>query len=145
MAGGRRPNTDGLDLDMAGIALRDDGSITVDDRLRTSAPGVWAIGDVNGEQPFTRVCQEEAKVAFADAFDGSDVRIDRRSLGHGIFTDPEIGSVGLTESAARAAGRDGRAHYEYLVSVCSSVIRSPCRTEHSGTPYIRASSVGRAS
>jgi predicted RNA-binding Zn-ribbon protein involved in translation (DUF1610 family) len=69
-------------------------------------PGIWAVGDVNAEQPFTRVCQEEAKIAYADAFDGADVQIDRPSLGHGIFTDPEIGSVGLTEAAARAAGYD---------------------------------------
>ena len=69
-------------------------------------PGLWAVGDVNGEQPFTRVCQEEAKIAYADAFEGADVRIDRLSLGHGIFTDPEIGSVGMTEAAARAAGHD---------------------------------------
>ena len=106
VAGGRRPNTDSLGLEAAGVALRDDGSVVVDERLRTSVPGIWAIGDVNGEQPFTRVCQEEAKVAYADAFEDADVRIDRLSLGHGIFTDPEIGSVGLTEAAARAAGHD---------------------------------------
>lgn len=106
IAGGRQPNTDGLDLAAAGIVSRADGSIPVDDRLRTNVPGVWAIGDVNGEQPFTRVCQEEAKIAYADAFEGADVRIDRLSLGHGIFTDPEIGSVGLTEAGARAQGHD---------------------------------------
>ena len=106
VAGGRRPNTDTLELAAVGVTTRNDGSVVVDDRLRTSAAGIWAIGDVNGEQPFTRVCQEEAKVAYADAFDGADIRIDRLSLGHGIFTDPEIGSVGLTEAAARAAGHD---------------------------------------
>jgi len=106
VAGGRQPNTDTLDLGAAGVATRIDGSIVVDDRLRTNVLGIWAIGDVNGEQPFTRVCQEEAKVAYADAFDGVDVRIDRMSLGHGIFTDPEIGSVGMTEAVARVAGHD---------------------------------------
>jgi pyruvate/2-oxoglutarate dehydrogenase complex dihydrolipoamide dehydrogenase (E3) component/predicted RNA-binding Zn-ribbon protein involved in translation (DUF1610 family) len=106
VAGGRQPNTDTLDLEAAGVATRTDESIVVDDRLRTNVVGIWAVGDVNGEQPFTRICQEEAKVAYADAFDGADVRIDRLGLGHGIFTDPEIGSVGLTEAAARAAGYD---------------------------------------
>jgi pyruvate/2-oxoglutarate dehydrogenase complex dihydrolipoamide dehydrogenase (E3) component/predicted RNA-binding Zn-ribbon protein involved in translation (DUF1610 family) len=106
VAGGRQPNTDTLDLESAGVDTRPDGSVVVDGRLRTNVPGIWAIGDVNGEQPFTRICQEEAKVAYADAFDGSHARIDRLSLGHGIFTDPEIGSVGLTEAAARAAGHD---------------------------------------
>jgi pyruvate/2-oxoglutarate dehydrogenase complex dihydrolipoamide dehydrogenase (E3) component/predicted RNA-binding Zn-ribbon protein involved in translation (DUF1610 family) len=106
VATGRRPNTDTLNLEAAGVALRPDGAIAVDDRLRTNVPGIWAVGDVNGEQPFTRVCQEEAKVAYADAFESVDVRIDRLSLGHGIFTDPEIGSVGLTEATARAQGYD---------------------------------------
>ena len=106
VATGRRPNTDTLNLETAGVTVRPDGSIAVDDRLRTNVPGIWAVGDVNGQQPFTRVCQEEAKVAHADAFEGADVRIDRLSLGHGIFTDPEIGSVGLTEAAARAQGYD---------------------------------------
>jgi pyruvate/2-oxoglutarate dehydrogenase complex dihydrolipoamide dehydrogenase (E3) component len=106
VAGGRQPNTDGLNLKAAAVEARPDRSIVVDDRLRTTTPGIWAVGDVNGEQPFTRVCQEEAKVAYADAFDGADVRIDRLSVGHGIFTDPEIGSVGMTEAAARAAGYD---------------------------------------
>ncbi|MDP8904094.1 MAG: FAD-dependent oxidoreductase [Chloroflexota bacterium] len=106
VATGRRANTDALALDTAGVATRPDGSIVVDGRLRTNVPGIWAVGDVNGEQPFTRVCQEEAKVAYADAFEGCRLPIDRLSLGHGIFTDPEIGSVGLTEAAARAAGYD---------------------------------------
>ena len=106
VASGRRANTDTLDLEAAGVTTRPDGSVEVDEQLRTNVPGIWAVGDVNGDQPFTRVCQEEAKVAYADAFEGADVRIDRRSLGHGIFTDPEIGSVGLTEVAARAAGYD---------------------------------------
>jgi pyruvate/2-oxoglutarate dehydrogenase complex dihydrolipoamide dehydrogenase (E3) component len=106
VANGRQPNTDTLGLDAAGLATRTDGSIVVDDRLRTNVPGIWAIGDVNGEQPFTRISQEEAKIAYADAFEGADVRIDRLSLGHGIFTDPEIGSVGMTEAAARTAGHD---------------------------------------
>ena len=106
VATGRQPNTDTLNLPAAGVATHSDGSIVTDDRLRTTVPGIWAVGDVNGEQPFTRVCQEEAKVAYADAFEGTDLRIDRLSLGHGIFTDPEIGSVGPTEAAARTQGYD---------------------------------------
>ena len=106
IATGRLPNSDMLNLEAAGVGVRPDGSIAADDRMRTNVPGIWAIGDVNGQQPFTRVCQEEAKVAYADAFEGADVRIDRLSLGHGVFTDPEIGSVGLTEAAARSQGYD---------------------------------------
>lgn len=103
---GRQPNSDALALDQAGVTVHGDGAIPVDRRMRTNVEGVWAIGDVNGEQPFTRVCQEEAKVAFADAFGRGTDGIDRLPLGHAIFTDPEIGSVGLTEAAARESGRD---------------------------------------
>lgn len=106
MATGRRANTDELAFEAAGLALRDDGAIAVDARMRTNLEGIWAIGDVNGEQPFTRVCQEEAKVAFADAFGDGHPGLERRALGHAIFTDPEIGSVGLTEAQARAKGLD---------------------------------------
>ena len=106
VATGRRPNTDDLSLEAAGLVLRDDGAIPVDARMRTAAEGIWAIGDVNGEQPFTRVCQEEAKVAFADAFGDGHPGLERGPLGHAIFTDPEIGSVGLTEAQARAEGLD---------------------------------------
>lgn len=106
VATGRRPNTDALNLEAAGLALRDDGALPVDARMRTTVEGIWAIGDVNGEQPFTRVCQEEAKVAFADAFGDGHPGLERQSLGHAIFTDPEIGSVGLTEAQARAEGLD---------------------------------------
>ncbi len=106
VATGRRPNTDELSLEAAGMTLREDGAINVDARMRTNVEGIWAIGDVNGEQPFTRVCQEEAKVAFADAFGDGHPGLERRSLGHAIFTDPEIGSVGLTEAQARAEGLD---------------------------------------
>jgi pyruvate/2-oxoglutarate dehydrogenase complex dihydrolipoamide dehydrogenase (E3) component/uncharacterized C2H2 Zn-finger protein len=106
VAAGRRPNTDALDLAAAGVRVDDRGFAAVDDYLETSAPGVWAIGDVNGQQPYTRVCQEEGKVAYANAFEGRRLRMERRFLGHAVFTDPEIGSVGLTEAEARQRGFD---------------------------------------
>lgn len=97
IAAGRRANTDTLRLDAAGIETDARGFIRVTDLLETTAPGVWAIGDVNGLQPFTRVCQEEGKIAYANAFHGTRLRVNRRALGHGVFTDPEIGSVGYLE------------------------------------------------
>jgi len=105
-AAGRRPNTDDLNLEAAGVDTADDGSIPVNAYLETNVPGIWAIGDVNGQQPFTRVCQEEAKVAFSNAFNGTRLEMQRGFLGHAIFSDPEIGSVGLTEQQARDAGHD---------------------------------------
>jgi pyruvate/2-oxoglutarate dehydrogenase complex dihydrolipoamide dehydrogenase (E3) component len=104
VATGRRPNTDTLGLEAAGIAADPKGYVAVNHRLSTNVRGIWAIGDVNGQQPFTRVCQEEAKIAFANAFEGRRLAIQRASLGHAVFTDPEIGSVGLSEAAARAQG-----------------------------------------
>jgi pyruvate/2-oxoglutarate dehydrogenase complex dihydrolipoamide dehydrogenase (E3) component len=106
VAAGRRPNTDTLDLASAGIESDEEGFVVVDDRLSTNVPGIWAIGDVNGQQPFTRVCQEEGKLAYANAFEGADLRMQRAFLPHAIFTDPEIGSVGLTKERALAEGRD---------------------------------------
>lgn len=106
VAAGRQPNTDTLDLAAAGIECDERGFVRVDDRLSTTVPGIWAVGDVNGQQPFTRVCQEEAKVAYANAFEGADLRMVRHFLPHAIFTDPEIGSVGLTKEHALAEGHD---------------------------------------
>jgi pyruvate/2-oxoglutarate dehydrogenase complex dihydrolipoamide dehydrogenase (E3) component len=106
VAAGRQPNTDTLDLAAAGVECDERGFVRVDDRLSTTVPGIWAVGDVNGQQPFTRVCQEEAKVAYANAFEGADLRMVRHFLPHAIFTDPEIGSVGLTKDHALAEGHD---------------------------------------
>jgi pyruvate/2-oxoglutarate dehydrogenase complex dihydrolipoamide dehydrogenase (E3) component len=100
LAAGRTPNTDTLAADRAGVELDPEGFVRVDEELRTTANGIWAIGDVNGAQPFTRVCQEEAKVAFTNAFHEAGLRMKRTSLPHAVFTDPEVGSVGLTEQAA---------------------------------------------
>jgi pyruvate/2-oxoglutarate dehydrogenase complex dihydrolipoamide dehydrogenase (E3) component len=106
LAAGRTPNTDTLGVERAGVELDGRGFVCVDDELRTTAAGIWAIGDVNGAQPFTRVCQEEAKIAFANAFHDAGLKMSRASLPHAVFTDPEVGSVGLTEQAARERGHD---------------------------------------
>lgn len=106
LAAGRTPNTDTLAVERAGVEVDRKGFVRVDGELRTTAEGIWAIGDVNGAQPFTRVCQEEAKIAFANAFGNARLRMRRDALPHAVFTDPELGSVGLTERAAREQGHD---------------------------------------
>jgi pyruvate/2-oxoglutarate dehydrogenase complex dihydrolipoamide dehydrogenase (E3) component len=77
LAAGRTPNTDTLALERAGVELDPKGFIRVDDELRTTAAGIWAVGDVNGAQPFTRICQEEAKIAFANATRDAGLRMNR--------------------------------------------------------------------
>lgn len=106
VAVGRQPNTDTLALERAGVRLDGKGFVEVDDHLATNVPGIWAAGDVNGRQPFTRVGQEEGKVVYANAFEGRRMAMERSFLGHAVFTDPSIGSVGLTERAARDEGYD---------------------------------------
>jgi len=94
VAVGRRPNADGLGLEQLGVAVRPHG-IDVDERLR-AADGVWAIGDVTGIALFTHVGKYQARVAAADIA-GREVRADYRAIPAGIFTDPEVGTVGRTE------------------------------------------------
>jgi len=103
-ATGRRPNTAGLGLAEAGVHLDARGAITVDADSRSSAAGVWAIGDVTNRVNLTPVAIAEGR-AFADTeFAGRPARVDHRNLPSAVFTEPPIGTVGLTETAAAALG-----------------------------------------
>lgn len=106
VATGRRPVVSDLGLEAAGIAYTADG-IEVDNQLRTSAPDIWAVGDVTGIQPYTHVADYQARIAEHNALSGMPARTaDYRAIPHVTFTDPELGRVGLTEAEARAAGYD---------------------------------------
>ncbi|MGH2531832.1 MAG: dihydrolipoyl dehydrogenase family protein [Thermomicrobiales bacterium] len=106
VAVGRKPAVEGLNLEAVGIAFSEDG-ITVDDQLRTTAENVWAIGDVTGIKPFTHVADYHARIAEHNALSDRPPRTaDYRSIPHAIFTDPELGRVGMTEDEAKAAGYD---------------------------------------
>jgi mercuric reductase len=100
LASGRVPNVEELDLKAAGVETTRSG-ITVDEHLRTSAPGVWAAGDVTAVAQFTPIAQYQARVAVADMFGQDAAAADYSVLPTAIFTDPELGSVGLTEEQAR--------------------------------------------
>ena len=103
-ATGRRPNTAGLGLAEAGVQLDTRGAITVDADSRSSAAGVWAIGDVTNRVNLTPVAIAEGR-AFADSeFGGRPQRVDHRQVPSAVFTDPPIGTVGLTETAAAGLG-----------------------------------------
>jgi pyruvate/2-oxoglutarate dehydrogenase complex dihydrolipoamide dehydrogenase (E3) component len=108
VAAGRRPNTDDLGLAEAGVATDEHGFVKVDARLATSVPGVYAIGDVTGGPAFTHVSYDHFRVLKANLIDGGDVTTEGRLVPYVVFTDPELGRVGLTERDARAAGGDVR-------------------------------------
>ena len=106
MAVGRRPNTDDLGLEKAGIDTDKRGFIVVDDELRTSVEGVWAIGDVNGRGAFTHTSYNDYEIVAANLFDHDARRVNDRILCYGLFVDPPLGRVGLTEAQARESGRE---------------------------------------
>lgn len=104
VATGRTPNTDRLGLEHLGLEPDARGYLAVDDRLRTGAEGVWALGDLRGHDMFTHTARDDAEVAYRTVFRGADVSIAGRVVPHAVFVDPEVGAVGLTEEQARAAG-----------------------------------------
>lgn len=106
LATGRQSNADTLNLAAGGVETDDKGNIKVNDYLETNVPGIYAIGDANGQQPFTPVALEEGKIAYINAFGDKKVKMARDAIGHAVFTDPEIGSIGLTEQQAKQQGHD---------------------------------------
>ncbi len=108
VATGRAPNTEDMGLAEAGIAQTPTGAILVDDRMRTSKAGVYAAGDVTGKDQFVYMAAYGAKLAAKNALNSDSLRYDNSSMPAVVFTDPQVGSVGLTEARARAAGYDVR-------------------------------------
>lgn len=105
LAVGRRPNTDGLGLEAAGIQLDERGYIIVDEQLRTSADGVWAVGDCNGRGAFTHTAWNDHEIVVANLFDNDPRRVSDRIPCYALFIDPALGRVGMTEREVRATGR----------------------------------------
>lgn len=105
LAAGRVPNLEGLNVDQLGLETTKAG-IAVDEQLRTSVPGIWAAGDVNGVAQLTPVAQYQARIAVADMFGVDGPAADYSFLPSAIFTDPEVAGVGLTEEQAREKGHD---------------------------------------
>lgn len=104
LAVGRRPNTDDLGLDQADIATDTRGYIVVDEELRTSVEGVWALGDCNGRGAFTHTSYNDFEIVAANLLDGERRRVSDRVPAYALYTDPPLGRVGLTEREARARG-----------------------------------------
>ena len=102
---GRRPNTDNLGLDKAGVETDKRGFIRVNSRLETSVPGIWALGDVKGRPAFTHISYNDFQIIDANLTQGKNLTIENRIVPYCVFTDPQLGGVGMTEKEARAAGR----------------------------------------
>ncbi len=106
LATGRIPNTDDLGLDKAGIETDERGNIKVNDKLETSVPGVWALGDCNGEGAFTHTSVNDYHILSDNLFNNGDRRISDRFMAYGLFIDPPLGRVGMTEQQARKTGKE---------------------------------------
>jgi pyruvate/2-oxoglutarate dehydrogenase complex dihydrolipoamide dehydrogenase (E3) component len=101
VATGRTPNTEGLGLELAGVDLTDKGYIKVDERLETTAPGVWAIGDSTGDAQFTHISYDDYRIIRDNLAGGNHVKTGRQ-VPFCMFTDPEFARIGLSETEARA-------------------------------------------
>jgi pyruvate/2-oxoglutarate dehydrogenase complex dihydrolipoamide dehydrogenase (E3) component len=105
LAVGRRPNTDDLGLEAAGVETDTRGYIKVDDRLATNVPGIWALGDCNGRGAFTHTAYNDYEIIAANLLDGEQRRVSDRVPAYALYIDPPLGRVGMTEAQARESGR----------------------------------------
>jgi dihydrolipoamide dehydrogenase len=105
VATGRRPNTDDLGLEKAGVEIDRQGFIRVNSRLETNVPGIWAIGDVKGGPAFTHISFNDHQIVYGNLIEGKNLSTENRLVPYSVFTDPQLGRVGMTEREARAAGR----------------------------------------
>ncbi len=108
VAAGRPPNTEILNLDAAGIASDKRGFIRVNERLETSASGVYAVGDVKGGPAFTHISFDDFRIIRANLLENGSATITDRLVPYTMFIDPQLGRIGLSEQEARDQGRDIR-------------------------------------
>ena len=108
VAVGRVPNSDDLGLEAAGVAVDERGFVRVDEQLATTAPGVWALGDVNGGPAFTHVAYDDFRIVRSNLLGAGGATTRGRLVPATVFTDPQLGRVGMSESEARQSGRNVR-------------------------------------
>ena len=102
---GRKPNTDTLDLAKANVRVDEHGIIPVNDRLESSAAGIWALGDCNGRGAFTHTSYNDYEIVAANLLDKKDRKVSDRIQAHALYTDPPLAQIGMTETQVRASGR----------------------------------------
>ena len=105
VATGRRPNTDDLGLETTGVQLTPEGFIQVNGKLETNVPGIWALGDVKGGPAFTHVSFNDYQIVYGNLIEGKNLTKEHRLIPYSLFTDPQLGRIGLTEKQARDSGR----------------------------------------
>jgi pyruvate/2-oxoglutarate dehydrogenase complex dihydrolipoamide dehydrogenase (E3) component len=105
VAVGRRPNTDDLGLEAAGVTVDEHGYIPVDDELRTNVPGIWVLGDANGKGGFTHTSYNDFEIVAANLLDKGQRRVSDRIHTYALYIDPALGRAGMTEAEVRATGR----------------------------------------
>ena len=105
VAVGRRPNTDDLGLDKAGVATDVHGYIQVDDQLRTNVAGIWALGDCNGRGAFTHTSWNDFEIVAANLLDNEERRVSDRITAYALYVDPPLGRAGMTEAQVRQSGK----------------------------------------
>lgn len=105
VAVGRTPQTRDLDLGKAGVETDKKGFIVVNERLETSAPDIWAIGDVTGDPAFTHISYNDFQIIYGNLYEGRQLSTKTRIVPYAVFTDPPLGRVGITEKEARAQGK----------------------------------------
>ncbi len=101
LATGRVPNTDDLGLETTGVQTNSRGFIEVDNQLKTNVPGIWALGDCNGRGAFTHTAYNDFEIVAANLFDNDPRRVSDRISCYGLFIDPALGRIGMTEAQAR--------------------------------------------
>ncbi len=127
LAGGRTPNTEEIGLELAGVELTDRGYIKVDERLATTAPGVWAIGEVAGSPQFTHVSVDDFRVVH-DSITGGKRVTTGRLIPYCMFTDPELAHIGLSEKEAK----ERRIAYRLFKIPMAAVMRATTLSETRG-------------
>lgn len=106
VATGRRANTDDLGLEVAGVQTDGRGYIEVDDQLRTTTEGIWAMGDCNGKGAFTHTSYNDFEIVAANLLDGDPRRVSDRVTTYALYIDPPLGRAGMTEAEVRRSGRE---------------------------------------
>ena len=132
LAVGRRPNTDDLGLDKAGVAVDEHGYIAVDDQLRTNVPGIWALGDCNGKGAFTHTSYNDFEIVAANLLDNDPRRVSDRIPAYALYIDPPLGRVGMTEAEVRKSGRPALIGKRPMTRVARAVEKGETAGLHEG-------------